>query len=394
MSNTIQIKRGAGKPDGKLAPYELGYDINSKLLYIGGDLVDDDSGNGIKKYGQAQGIKVTEAMIADTASKTKKIINNNGEGLTLGSKTTPIFLQNGEFQPCGGSSISGTIEKAEMLATPRQIGVNLTLNTYANFNGQQNIETGVTGILPVSKGGTGANTAEEARKTLGITPKNIGAALAADLDNYVPLENGGIKLASKNLTSDQTEWLITLESLAYDQISNNPINFGTGIKFHVYKNNEERWSGIEGYAATGWGNQTGLRFTTHSLTGTEYVATFAEGKLKINGETVYPGKRFTELASNKTINSNNATITIYNVNSYSGFIFYATTSGSSNSDGIVSVTIPAAILSENETKFVLCNRADSKIFSVKIIDGTMTITNIGYEGNGIEDSSFCVYGIK
>ena len=67
MSNTIQIKRGAGKPDGKLAPYELGYDINSKLLYIGGDLVDDDSGNGIKKYGEAQGIKVEYATIADRA---------------------------------------------------------------------------------------------------------------------------------------------------------------------------------------------------------------------------------------------------------------------------------------------------------------------------------------
>ena len=37
MSNTIQIKRGAGvPPDGSLAPYELGYDTSNNKLYIGG----------------------------------------------------------------------------------------------------------------------------------------------------------------------------------------------------------------------------------------------------------------------------------------------------------------------------------------------------------------------
>lgn len=36
MSNIIQIKRGAGAPsNGQLAPYELGYDVSGKGLYIG-----------------------------------------------------------------------------------------------------------------------------------------------------------------------------------------------------------------------------------------------------------------------------------------------------------------------------------------------------------------------
>ena len=40
MSNIIQIKRGRGKPQNSkgeslLAPYELGYDIDSNTLYIG-----------------------------------------------------------------------------------------------------------------------------------------------------------------------------------------------------------------------------------------------------------------------------------------------------------------------------------------------------------------------
>jgi len=34
-------------------------------------------------------------------------------------------------------------------------------------------------IVPISKGGTGAATAEEARKSLAITPENIGAASAS-----------------------------------------------------------------------------------------------------------------------------------------------------------------------------------------------------------------------
>ena len=39
MSNIIQIKRGNGKPDGKLAPYELGVQINdSNKLFIGGTI--------------------------------------------------------------------------------------------------------------------------------------------------------------------------------------------------------------------------------------------------------------------------------------------------------------------------------------------------------------------
>lgn len=47
MSNVIQIKHGNGVPDGKLAPYELGYSDDKKELYIGGQL---DENN---QYGQA-----------------------------------------------------------------------------------------------------------------------------------------------------------------------------------------------------------------------------------------------------------------------------------------------------------------------------------------------------
>ena len=280
MSNTIQTKRGTGKPDGKLAPYELGYDINSGFLYIGGELEDDDIDQGTKKYGEAQGIKVdfaTSATSAAMAQKAQIITNSAGAPLNMGKPDTPIYLNNGIFQTCGGATISGTIEKAEMLSTSREIKVNLSLGTFASFNGQNNIETGVTGTLPINKGGTGATTASGAITNLGLDSR------------YLNLSGGGTISASKSFSSNESEWLITLSSLG---TGTSPTNFGTGIKFHVYKYEPARWAGIEGYASEVWANQTGLRFTTKSSGDGTYTATFTQG-------------RFTAPIISGTLNTNN-----------------------------------------------------------------------------------------
>lgn len=276
MSNTIQIKRGAGKPDEKLAPYELGIDIVDGQLYYGGSLTTLEDGV-TKSYGDAQGIKVAQAVQALGA---KSIISNNGEGLTMGNVTTPIFIENGEFRTCGGSSISGTIEQANMLSTPREIGVDLAKDTYASFNGQQNIVTGTTGILPVDKGGTGASSLAAA-----------GIALAKD---FLPLTGGTLKVGNSVLGGDRTDsnstsWGITISSLyglAPDgnnaSISNAPVNWSTGVKFYLASSEakDERYAAIAGYAATSWANTTGLRFiTTTNSAGstTDGIATFTSG---------------------------------------------------------------------------------------------------------------------
>lgn len=68
MSNVIQIKRGNSKPDGKLAPYELGVQINDgNKLFIGGALNEDGA------YGDAQQIKVENAINAENASKLNNV---------------------------------------------------------------------------------------------------------------------------------------------------------------------------------------------------------------------------------------------------------------------------------------------------------------------------------
>lgn len=56
MSNVVQIKRGSGKPDGKLAPYELGFDTKDNTLYIGGEKKTNDEDEEI--YGDALQIQV------------------------------------------------------------------------------------------------------------------------------------------------------------------------------------------------------------------------------------------------------------------------------------------------------------------------------------------------
>lgn len=63
----------------------------------------------------------------------------------------------------------------------------------------------LTGIVPVSKGGTGADTAAEARTNLGITPGNIGAAAASHTHPYAGSSTpGGAATSANKLTTART----------------------------------------------------------------------------------------------------------------------------------------------------------------------------------------------
>lgn len=107
---------------------------------------------------------------------------------------------------------------------------------------------------------------------------------------------------------------------------------------------------------------------------------------------------FTLLASGKTLNSSNPSFTISNVGGYKAFIFYGytnTASGTTSTanDGYSSIVVPAAMITSTAQQFVIGHSIDSKIFSVKISSGTMTVANVGYMEQGIKEASFGVYGI-
>lgn len=61
-----------------------------------------------------------------------------------------------------------TTGSAAKLTTGRTIQVNLSNDTAVSFDGTANVSPGVTGTLPISRGGTGSTTSEQARTNLGI----------------------------------------------------------------------------------------------------------------------------------------------------------------------------------------------------------------------------------
>ena len=80
----------------------------------------------------------------------------------------------------GSSSVGGPATSATKLATARTIRTNLGSTGTASFDGTANITPGVTGTLPVAKGGTGATSASTALSNLGGFP-NTGGTIDGDV---------------------------------------------------------------------------------------------------------------------------------------------------------------------------------------------------------------------
>lgn len=127
--------------------------------------------------------------------------------------------------------ISGKLDKtataaaATKLATARTIRTNLASTSAVSFNGTANVTPGVTGVLPVANGGTGASTTED--------------SVYAPKDN--PVFTGSISLGRR--VSDTL--VVGDNSIVVGVMSH-----AQGNSAHVFG----PWCGADGYAACASGN--------------------------------------------------------------------------------------------------------------------------------------------
>ena len=72
-------------------------------------------------------------------------------------------------QEVGAVPVGSAAAAADKLETPRAIRTNLSSANAELFDGSADVSPGVTGILPIANGGTGASTAAQALQKLGVT---------------------------------------------------------------------------------------------------------------------------------------------------------------------------------------------------------------------------------
>lgn len=112
---------------------------------------------------------------------------------------------------------------ATKLATARTFQTNLASTATASFNGTANAAPGVTGVLPLANGGTGADTAAAARTTLGAAASGANA----DITSLTNLTGGitGTVLASAASAG------VVGEQLTF--LSPSPVTLTTGVAANV-----------------------------------------------------------------------------------------------------------------------------------------------------------------
>ena len=111
-------------------------------------------------------------------------------GYTGTEEDFQALMGTGPWLPLGGAAKS-----AVKLETARTIKVNLASTSAVNFDGTANVTPGVTGALPVARGGTGATTAAAALSNLG------GIAIAANAGAHNSIFRG--KYLGTAVTAEQ-----------------------------------------------------------------------------------------------------------------------------------------------------------------------------------------------
>ncbi|WPH66302.1 tail fiber protein [Klebsiella phage SAA231] len=142
-------------PAGTLVHARLGFDAELSETYATTTAL----GGEVSARTAADSAIIAAYQLADAAKANK---GANSDITSLSGLTTPLSIGQG-----GTGNTTGLAASATKLQTARALSVDLGSTSPAVFDGTADTSPGVTGILPVSNGGTGADSASAARTALG-----------------------------------------------------------------------------------------------------------------------------------------------------------------------------------------------------------------------------------
>lgn len=154
-------------PAGTLVSARLGYDAELSETYATATALGEEAS--ARANADAQIILDYQAAVATKAAK-----GANSDITSLSGLTTPLSKAQG-----GTGNTSGAADSAAKLSTARALVVDLTSITPASFDGTVDATMGATGILPITKGGTGAGDAATARANLGAAASGSNGDITA-----------------------------------------------------------------------------------------------------------------------------------------------------------------------------------------------------------------------
>lgn len=143
--------------------------------------------------------------LASSASVTY----TNGGNITLGVTGVLPVANGGTGANDLGNITVGNATKANALATAGTANVDLTSSSSATYTNGGNVTLGVTGVLPIANGGTGSNSLDN------IT---VGNATKASVSDTQPTTDNSTKLATtafvKNYVDENVQPGITMQDVA------------------------------------------------------------------------------------------------------------------------------------------------------------------------------------
>ena len=121
----------------------------------------DEGGNAIKDYINGTLIPDVSGMISSSVAAAELAAGNLPNGGTEGQ----MLMKNSDAEY--DLVYADLPTNADTLTTPRAVQTDLASALAADFDGSADITPGVTGVLSITNGGTGADNAEEAALALG-----------------------------------------------------------------------------------------------------------------------------------------------------------------------------------------------------------------------------------